>query len=130
MDRKKVLIVDDDADVRRGLTVRLRANSYDVVHAADAISAISTARKEKPDIILLDLGLPAGDGFVVMERLKSLNVLASIPVIVVSARDAVQNRDRALAAGAEAFFQKPAENEELLSAIRTALGQGTDAPAP
>lgn len=126
MDKKKILIVDDDADVRRGLTVRLRANNYDVVYAVDAISAISAARKEKPDVILLDLGLPGGDGFVVMERLQAINVLPSVPVIVVSARDAVRNKDRALAAGAEAFFQKPAENDELLAAIRTAVG---DSPA-
>jgi two-component system KDP operon response regulator KdpE len=67
----KVLIVDDDADIRRGLNVRLRANGYEVLFAADAISALTVAVKERPDLVILDKGLPAGDGYVVMERLQT-----------------------------------------------------------
>jgi len=67
MSGKKILIVDDDKDVLRGMNVRLKANGYDVVFAADGISAISAVRKEDPDVIILDIGLPGGDGFVVME---------------------------------------------------------------
>src|SRR6185437_9255733 len=109
----KVLIVDDDADIRRGLNVRLRANGYEVLFAADAISALSIAVKERPDLVILDIGLPAGDGYVVMERLQKHPALACIPVIVLSARDALENKQRALDAGAYAFFQKPADNNQL-----------------
>ena len=117
----KVLIVDDDADIRRGLNVRLRANGYEVLFAADAISALTVAVKERPDLVILDLGLPAGDGYVVMERLQKHPALGCIPVIVLSARDAVENKQRALQAGAYAFFQKPADHNQLLRTIRAAL---------
>lgn len=117
----KVLIVDDDADIRRGLNVRLRANGYEVLFAADAASALMIALKDNPDLIILDIGLPAGDGYTVIERLKKYPKLACIPVIILSARGAVENRQRALDAGAYAFFQKPADNNQLLRSIRAAL---------
>jgi DNA-binding response OmpR family regulator len=123
MGNKKILIVDDDPDVRQGMHVRLRANHYDTFFAADALSSMSEARKNEPDLIILDLGLPAGDGFVVMERFKSIPSLAVIPVIVVSARDVLANKERALKAGAKAFLQKPVDNAELLKVIRQALGE-------
>lgn len=122
MDRKKILIVDDDEDSVKGLRLRLRAHNFNTAVAMDAVSAISQAKNESPDLIILDLGLPAGDGFVVMERVANLDSLPSIPVIVLSARDPLVNRERALNAGAIAFFQKPADNDELLFAIHKALG--------
>src|SRR3979409_2368241 len=85
MPTKKILIVEDDPDVREGMHVRLKANHYDTFVAAGALTALAEARKHQPDLIILDLGLPAGDGFVVMERLNRVPALALIPVIVVSA---------------------------------------------
>jgi CheY-like chemotaxis protein len=87
MGNKKILIVDDDPDVLQSMHVRLKANNYDTFFAADAISCMAEARKNEPDLVLLDLGLPAGDGFLVMERFKAVPSLASIPVIVISGRD-------------------------------------------
>jgi DNA-binding response OmpR family regulator len=129
MSQKTILIVDDDPDVRLGLHVRLRANHYDVIFAADGMASIAQARKHMPDLIILDLGLPAGDGFSVMERLKANDSLSLIPVIVVSARDVTANMDRALKAGAKAFLQKPVDNAQLLSVIRKALGEKDHTPA-
>ena len=123
MANKKILIVDDDPDVRYGLQGRLKANHYDTFFAADAISSMSEARKCEPDLIILDLGLPAGDGFIVMDRLKQMHSLALIPVIVVSARDVRANQERALKAGAKAFLQKPVDDAELLAVIRKTLGE-------
>jgi DNA-binding response OmpR family regulator len=123
MSNKKILIVDDDHDVRLGYHIRLKANNYDTFFAADALSSIAEARKHQPDLIILDLGLPGGDGFVVMERLKANTYLSVIPVIVVSARDRHANKDRALQAGAKAFLQKPVDNDELLAVIRQCLGE-------
>jgi len=120
---KKILIVDDDPDVRQGMHVRLKTNHYDTFFAVNALSALTEARENKPDLIILDLGLPAGDGFVVMERLKSFPALAAIPIIVVSGQDVLANKERALKAGAKAFLRKPVDNAELLKVISQALGE-------
>ncbi|MDE2484970.1 MAG: response regulator transcription factor [candidate division NC10 bacterium] len=128
MTRNKILIVDDDEDMRRGLGIRLKANGYSVVFAHDAISATSMARKEEPDLVILDIGLPGGDGFIVMERLASITQ-TSIPVIVLTGRDPLTIRERALSAGAKAFFLKPPDNDELLAAIRNALAE-REGPLP
>jgi DNA-binding response OmpR family regulator len=121
MSGQKVLIVDDDSDVRRGLGIRLKANGYNVVFAADGISAISAARKEEPEVIILDLGLPAGDGFSVMERLGTILPVSHVPIIVLTAREISGNKEKAINAGAQAFLQKPVDNEVLLETIRNLL---------
>jgi DNA-binding response OmpR family regulator len=123
MSAKKILIVDDDEHLLLGLAAKLKANGYAVVSAMDGVSAVAVARQEAPDLILLDLGLPAGDGFLLLERLKAMTDLLAIPVIVLSARDPATNKQRALKAGAMAFFQKPPDNREFLGAIRRALGE-------
>jgi DNA-binding response OmpR family regulator len=123
MGNKKILIVDDDADVRMGMEVRLKANHYDTFFATDAVSTLREARKHEPDLIILDLGLPDGDGFVVIEKLKVWPSLAMIPIIVVSALDLRENKERAIKAGAKAYLQKPVNNAELLKIIRQALGE-------
>ncbi len=121
MSKQKILVVDDDPDLVRALRLRLRANNYDITTASDGYSAVASAQKDRPDLIVLDLGLPAGDGFVVLDRLQRIDALAGVPVIVLSARDPQGNEERALKAGATAFFQKPADNEELLNVIRGSL---------
>ena len=123
MAEKKILLIDDDKDVLHVLNVRLKSQGYQVAAAGDAISAISTARKEKPDLIVLDIGLPGGDGFIVMDRLKALYDFALTPIIVVSARDAAATKDRALKAGAVAYFQKPINSRHFLDTVQRALGQ-------
>jgi len=123
MSKRKILIVEDDADVRLGYQIVLKANGYETFFAADTIGAISQARKQNPDLIILDLGLPGGDGYVVLERLRTNLHLGMIPIIVVSARDLHANRERALKAGAKAYMQKPWNDSELLLLIRTFLGQ-------
>ena len=123
MSGHKILIVDDDKDVLKALSVRLKGSGYGVVYAADGIAAVSVARKEEPDVIILDIGLPGGDGFTVMERLAGILPVAQIPVIILTARDVSENEARARAAGAYAFLQKPIDNDVLLETIRKALGE-------
>ena len=118
---KKILVVDDDLDTRLLLKIRLESNGYETSCAGDAVSAVQVAREERPDVILLDFGLPGGDGVVVMERVQIFPALAQIPVIVISAREPSSTGQRALLAGAHAYIQKPIDNEELLRAIRSAL---------
>lgn len=122
--RAKIMVVDDDPDLRQGLSLRLRANNFDTVNVCDGYSAIAMAQKEHPHLIILDLGLPAGDGFAVLKNLQQYPALSVIPVIVLSARDPEANEKRTLELGAVAFFQKPADNEELLGVIRNSLQAG------
>jgi DNA-binding response OmpR family regulator len=119
--QQKILIVDDDPDIRQALKLRLRANHFDTVHAVDGYSAIAQAYKEQPDLIILDLGLPAGDGYVVLDRLQRDDRLSNIPVVVLTARDSQSSELRAVRSGAATFFQKPADNTELLAVIRATL---------
>jgi DNA-binding response OmpR family regulator len=121
MSKKKILIVDDNEDLTKGLKVLLRSHDYATVVAGDAVSAISTAKSEEPDLVILDLGLPAGDGYLVMERMGNIPTLSSTPVIVVSARDREVDYRRSLNAGAKAFLQKPVDKEVLLTAIEKVL---------
>jgi len=124
---EKILIVDDDTDLVRGLTIRLRHAGYQVVFASDGYSALAMSRREDPDLIILDLGLPAGDGFSVLQRIRRMiSSIAVTPIIVLTARDAQENETRAMAAGADAFFQKPVDNQVLLSAITEMLGNTVD----
>ena len=124
MNRAKIMVVDDDPDLRQALGLRLRANNFDTVNVCDGYSAIAMAQKERPHLIILDLGLPAGDGFAVLKNLQQYPALSDIPVIVLTARDPEGNEKRTLESGAVAFFQKPADNEELLGVIRASLQAG------
>jgi DNA-binding response OmpR family regulator len=119
--RAKIMVVDDDPDLRHALSLRLRANHFETFNVCDGYSAIAMAQKERPHLIILDLGLPAGDGFAVLKGLQQFPALSDIPVIVLTARDPEGNEKRTLESGAVAFFQKPADNEELLGVIRACL---------
>ncbi|MCA8972054.1 MAG: response regulator [Planctomycetes bacterium] len=114
-----VLVIEDDLDARCGLQILLRANGLDVVSHGDGQNAIAMIQKVKPDVIILDLGLPGLDGFEVLERLESLRPQLKAKVIVLSAWDVVQNKQRALNSGARFFFQKPTSEVDLMLAIRT-----------
>lgn len=114
---KKILVVDDDADLRRILTRNLTLHGFDVACAEDGISCMSQVRKEKPDLILLDLGMPAGDGFISLQRLRNHPESAITPIIVLTASDDEESRRRALAAGANAFVPKTGGGEALRLAV-------------
>jgi DNA-binding response OmpR family regulator len=130
MANKKILIVEDDPDIRKGMSVRLKASGYDTFVASDVVTGLIMARKHAPDLIILDLGLPAGDGFLVIERLKIVPALALIPIIIVSGRTGLPNQELALEAGVKAFLQKPVDNAELLAVIRKTLGGPVELEKP
>ncbi len=119
--KHKILVVEDQADTRNAFGLRLRSAGFDVAFAADGIQAVSATLREKPDLVLLDLGLPGGDGFTVLARLRELPATSALPVVVVSARDAEANRDRAASAGAVAYLEKPVDGALLLTTIRRNL---------
>lgn len=118
---KKILVVDDEKDFLRILGSQLKANGYEVAFAVDGLSAVTVAKEEKPDLIILDIGLPAGNGFDVMHRLATLAQTVFTPVIIVTGRDDPAAKEQSLRAGAKAFLQKPVEQDELLDAIEKIL---------
>src|SRR5258705_2140770 len=99
----KILVVEDDPGIWELLGQQLRVAGFETVFAFDGISAMKMAREERPDLIVLDVGLPGGDGFVIMQRLRALPALCGIPVIVLSARVHEPHPSRALELGAAAF---------------------------
>ena len=121
MSGASILLIEDDLNVYHGIQRKLRAFDYEVLYAPDAVASISQARQHHPDLILLDLGLPAGDGFVVIERLKQFPELSVIPIVVLSGRDRSANEMRAMRAGAAGYVMKRDATEKVLEAIRRCL---------
>ena len=119
---KKILIVEDDPLARQILNARLKSR-YEVFVSGDAMAAFTEARKQRPDLIILDLGLPAGGGLSVLQRLKAIPALAVIPVLVISGMDQATHEAKAREAGADAYLQKPAGDEALLSKVRELVGE-------
>ncbi len=123
----KILVVDDDQDMIMGLTVRLKANGFSVVAAADAPTALTVAVKEQPDLVILDLGLPGGHGLEVLRRFRTNAKFMLIPIIILSSQPAAIIEKLSLKGGAQAFFQKPADTRKLFAAIDRLL-DGTSLP--
>jgi CheY-like chemotaxis protein len=121
MPAARILIVDDDIEVRQLLGEELRDLGHNSVYAADGAQALELARRKRPDLILLDLRLPGGDGFSVLERLQSSPDFASIPVIVFTGMSSPQAEERALLLGAREFVHKSLDHEDPLEAIAVAL---------
>lgn len=119
----KVLVIDDALDSWSLLSSILRTHHYQPLWAADGIQALSEARKHQPHVILLDIGLPGGDGFLVLERLKSNRLLSAIPVIVVTSRGPELAEQKAREGGAVAFLQKPVKADELIATVQGVLGK-------
>ncbi|MEA2397356.1 MAG: two-component system, OmpR family, response regulator MprA [Thermoleophilaceae bacterium] len=123
---KEVLIVEDDAPVRRMLERSLAAEGFQVRAVADGGSALAAAERSVPDVVLLDLGLPGLDGMAVCRRLREKG--ASTAILMVTARDAVADRVAGLEAGADDYLVKPFAPEELVARIRAIERRGR-APA-
>jgi two-component system KDP operon response regulator KdpE len=126
MKSSTILIVDDESQIRRVLRATLTAQGYTTIEAKNGIEAIETARREKPDLILLDMNLPEMDG---LATCRELRAGSDVPILMLTVRDAEKDKVRALDAGADDYVVKPFGIEELLARIRAALRRTSSADA-
>lgn len=117
----RILVMDDDASVRDLCSVVLESEGFDVLLAPDAAQGIEAARRERPDLILLDVMMPNVDGLDALQALKSSAETASIPVVMLTALDGVSDIALATMGGAEGYVTKPFEPEHLISLMRRFL---------
>ena len=129
MESPKILIVDDDEDLIRSLSLRLRNEGYNVVSAADGYQGLEQARKEKPDLLILDVKMPAGDGFSIQERLLTQGNVWP-PVIYLTGEKSIATELNAKKFGAFAVIYKPFEFDDLLRTIKRALTRSACTSAP
>ncbi|MGZ3539397.1 MAG: response regulator transcription factor [Thermodesulfobacteriota bacterium] len=125
--KKKILVVDDELDVAKALKFRLKASGYTVVLAYDSVQGFMMANKEKPDLIILDIMIPGGGGFVVAERLKQSSATHHIPIIFLTGISG--GEDKAYKIGASGYLMKPYQPEKLLETIHDALEFDENQPA-
>jgi DNA-binding response OmpR family regulator len=127
---KKILIVDDEADIVALLAMRLKAHGYEITVASDGVSAVARAHREKPDLILLDIKMPAGGGVATFENLKRSADTMIIPVIFITAYPDDDTKHKTLTMGAKAFIAKPFDANDVLAKVRKALGETTGEDGP
>jgi len=117
----KILVIDDTKELVLGLATLLKAQGYQVVAAYDALFGVSLAHKEKPDLIILDIGLPAGGGFYVLRNLKDSVQTLDIPVLVLTAQQETDLEAKVKQMGAAAYLHKPFAPESLLVQVKEIL---------
>ena len=123
MDKKRILIIEDEADMMEMVKFRLEASGFEVICASDGEAGLDKAAKENPDLILLDLMLPRIDGYKVCRELKSDEGYRRIPIVIFTARASEREREMGLDCGAEAYITKPFEPQALVDKINELLEQ-------
>jgi len=119
--RAKILIVDDSRNIRKLLSVVLKNGKYAIIESGDGNEALEKARKEKPDLILLDVIIPGKDGIRVCREIKADRRTKDIPVIVITSDTSHETRQKAISEGAAAYITKPFEPKEIREAIKKHL---------
>jgi len=121
MSRKKILVVDDERDVVKAVTIRLQTAGYEVVSAYDGAQGVFAVHKEMPDLIILDIRMPAGDGFSIAQKLKESAQTSHIPILFLTGSPERSAEQKAEKVGGRFYIKKPYDPEELLDAVRRAL---------
>lgn len=117
MSKGRILVVDDEPDIVRGLTLRLASEGYQVSSAMDGLGATKKAIEEQPELIIMDIGMPAGNGHVVVERLRNIGETCHIPIIYLTARTSEEDYRQAREGGVSKYITKPFDTEVLLAAV-------------
>jgi DNA-binding response OmpR family regulator len=120
---KRILVVDDNKDIVRLISSRLKANNYDVITAFDSLLVMQIVLKEKPDLIILDNWLPNGTGLNLIGKLKKTPKTSQIPIVLITAQAGTTVRDLALEQGAVDFIAKPFDAGDMLKKIKKVLGE-------
>ena len=123
----RVLVIDDEIQIRRFLRISLEANHYEVYEVGNGLEGISRAAQLRPDLIILDMGLPDIDGLEVLRRLREWT---TTPTIILSVRDADDDKVAALDSGADDYLTKPFSLEELMARMRVAQRHAQPGPQP
>jgi DNA-binding response OmpR family regulator len=121
MDRKKILVVDDEENILKTISDLLLANGYEVMTAKDGKEGIEKAHKGNPDLILLDIMMPKISGLELLKKIKSSERSAHIPIIILSAKSDLDTLNEAMWNYAEKYITKPYDPEELLTSIKSSL---------
>ncbi|HEX9774215.1 MAG TPA: response regulator [Actinomycetota bacterium] len=122
----RVLVVEDEPDISMMLRVMLEMRGFEVTAAGSGEEALTSIEDNMPSVLLLDLRLPGIDGWEVIDRLRDRDLLASLPVIVVSAHASPGRQEQALAAGCYAYLTKPFRAQELVELLEGALQDGKE----
>ena len=120
--KKKILVVDDETQIVRLLSMRLKANNYEIVKAYDGNQCTQVAKTEKPDLILLDIKMPMGGGITAFESIRKNEITKNIPIIFITAYPSEQIKQQVIEMGAEGFISKPFNSEDLLDQIHSIIG--------
>jgi CheY-like chemotaxis protein len=132
--KKKILVVDDNEVILKTVSLKLQGCGYQIITALDGTEAVAAARKETPDLILLDISFPPDvdgvpwDGFRIMDWFRRLDPAKRIPIIIITGLEDMKNKERATSSGAVAFFHKPINHDDLLKVVRATL-DGPGKPA-
>lgn len=119
--KKKILVVDDEPQIVRLLSLRLKAHNFDVITAYDGYQCVEVAKLELPDMILLDIKMPLGGGVKAFENLKDIQATSTIPVIFITAYPSVEVKKQVMEMGAEDFISKPFNSDALIKKINVIL---------
>ncbi len=121
MSKGRILVVDDEPEIVSSLTLRLSAAGYEVHSAMDGLTATKKAIEEQPALILLDIGMPAGNGHVVVDRLRNIGETSHIPIIFLTARSSEEDYRKARDGGVCKYITKPFDSEVLMAAIESQI---------
>ncbi|MGE4357308.1 MAG: response regulator [Candidatus Omnitrophota bacterium] len=119
--RKKILVVDDEEDIREVVKSRLISQGYDVLTAENGLMALSLARREKPDLIILDIMMPNMDGYTTLKELRKDREIGQTPVIMLSVKERDKMEDIFYFQNISGYIEKPFESEELIEKVKSIL---------
>jgi two-component system cell cycle response regulator DivK len=129
-ERQTILVVEDFEDTREMIALELRQHGYEVVEAADGVSAVESVKRNCPDLVLMDLSLPGRDGLSAAYRMRELQTMSRVPIVACTAHGADMHREVAMAAGCDEYVTKPIDLALLKGVVARLLARNGDGGEP